>query len=425
MPVQKLFCMVSAAVPTGPCTKGVAPKMRDHALPPQGRFDAASDQPLATRVVRDITEWEAIRHDWDALHAVSPAASTPLDFVWLRSWWEIYGPVYGAGGLRIVTLWRGRQLAGVLPLYLDRGRGGVLSVACLRFISTGEAEFEETCPDYLNLLCRPGDEQACAQAAWSAIHAMPWDTLELLDLPADSPLLRWRGNAAPPGKIRITGRGSCPVANLGEGFETYLAHLSARTRRRARQEIRKAELSGAVFELVGAADADNCFDDLVRLHQARWAAEGKPGCFSAPRFTEFHRQLARQCSPGGRVVFARLSYQGQAQVVLYGFVTGAKFDLYQLGVNPAARTLLHSPGTAANLLLMMELVSRGVTRYDFLRGNSAFKKSLATEQRDVVCVTCRRLSARAVLDQLHRFSLKVLRKVIRRFTVIERRAGLR
>jgi len=399
--------------------------MTASASPPRGSFDAASDQSLATRVVRDVTQWQALRHDWDALHAVSPAASTPLDFVWLRSWWEIYGPVYGAGGLRIITLWRGRQLAGVLPLYLARGRGGVLSASCLRFISTGEAEFEETCPDYLNLLYRPGEELACTQAAWVAVQAMRWDTLELLDLPADSPLLRWRGNAFPAEKITITERGSCPIANLGEGFETYLAHLSAKTRKRARQEIRKAELSGAVLELVDAAGADSCFDDLVRLHQTRWAAEGKPGCFSAPRFTEFHRQLVRQCSESGRMMLARLSLQGQTQVVLYGFVTDTKFDLYQLGVNPVARTVLHSPGTAANLMLMMKLVSQGVTRYDFLRGNSVFKRSLATEQRDVVRLTCRRLTARAVLDQMHRLSSGLLRKVIRRFSVIEREGDLR
>ncbi len=123
-------------------------------------------------------------------------------------------------------------------------------------------------------------------------------------------------------------------------------------------------------------------------------------------------------------MLARLSQQGQAQVVLYGFVTGAKFDLYQLGVNPAARMLLHSPGTAATLLLMLTLVSRGVTHYDFLRGNSAFKKSLTTEQREVVCLRCRRLNARAVLDQIYRFSSWVLRKVSRRFGVIERKEDL-
>lgn len=377
-------------------------------------------EPLAIRVIQDAAGWDAIRAEWDQLYAVSPTASPPLDFAWLRCWWRLYGPVYGVGGLRIITLWRGRQLAGVLPLYLALGRGGMLSASCLRFISTGEAEFEETCPDYLNLLCHPGDEQECAQAAWRAVYAMPWDTLELLDLPADSPLLRWRGNASSAGKITITERGSCPIANLGEGFETYLAHLSAKSRKTARQEIRKAELSGAVLELVGAEDADHCFDDLVRLHQARWVADGKPGCFSAPRFTEFHRQLVRQCSPSGRVVLARLSHQGQAQVVLYGFVTGAKFDLYQMGINPAARTLLHSPGTAANLLLMMKLVSRGITRYDFLRGNSVFKKSLATQQQDVVRLTCRRITARALLDQMHRLSLGGLRRVLRRFAVIER-----
>ena len=399
--------------------------MMDHVTPPPARLDPAPDQALAIRVIRDVTAWEAIRHDWDALHAVSPGASTPLDFAWLRSWWAVYGAVYGADGLRIITLWRGRQLAAVLPLYLARARRGALAATCLRFLSTGEAEFEETCPDYLNLLCRPGDEQACAQAAWRAVHAMPWDTLELLDLPADSPLLRWRPDVSGAAKPSITARGSCPVANLDGGFESYLARMSGRSRGRARQEIRKAELAGAVIEMVGTAQADEAFDDLVRLHQLRWTTEGMSGCFSAPRFTAFHRQLVRACLPHGRAVLARLWLDGQPQVVLYGFVTGAKFDLYQLGVSPAARSLLHSPGTAANLMLMMELVSRGVTGYDFLRGNSAFKNALATEQREVVRLDCRRFTARAVLDRMHGLSSRALRHVARRFAVSERKGNRR
>ena len=111
--------------------------------------------------------------------------------------------------------------------------------------------------------------------------------------------------------------------------------------------------------------------------------------------------------------------------MLYGSVTGAKFDLYQLGVSPAARSLLDSQGTAANLMLMMELVSRGVTRYDFLRGNSAFKKALATEQREVVRLACRRFTVRAVLDQMHGLSSRALRNVARRFAVSERKGSRR
>lgn len=371
---------------------------------------SATGEPLEVRIIRELPAWEAVQRDWDGLCAASPTESTPLAFVWLRNWWLVYAPVYAAGGLRIITLWRGARLVGALPLYIAAMQGPI-AARCLRFVSTGEREFEEVCPDYMDLLHLPGEEQACVQAAWAAVDGLEWDTLELLDLPKTSPLLRGLGPAQR--RSRLTARGGCPIANINGGFEHYLAQLSSKTRMRARQEIRKAQQSGVLFEMATEHDGDLYFDDLVRLHQKRWVAEGKAGCFSAPRFSEFHRSLLPEWLQSGRLILARLSYQGEAFVVLYGFVTDAKFDLYQLGVAAIEGTSVRSPGTLANLLLMAQLAERGVTHYDFLRGNSEFKKSLTTEQRELVCLKNRRITARALLWQAANFLTRVIRKVKR------------
>lgn len=371
---------------------------------------------LEARVIEDAQAWDAIRADWDRLYKVSPTASTPLDFAWLRAWWQIYGSVYGRGGLRIITLWRGPQLVGALPLYLEIGGSSPLGIHCLRFISTGEAEHEETCPDYMDLLHLPDDEMACAQAAWVAIDAMRWDTLELLDLPDDSSLLRWRTIFSRNARVQVIPRGACPIADLGDGFEEYLANLSPKTRMHARQYIREAKRSDIVLEIADMTDADRYFDDLIRIHQERWVQAGQPGCFSAPRFTEFHRCLVHEWVADGRVVLARLSHQGKPFAVLYGFVTGNKFDLYQLGVMPVDRTIIRSSGTAANLLLMVRLAERGIAKYDFLRGTSTYKKSLTTEQRLLVSVICRKPSVRALLDQMWQLLVRAGRRIAKLVT---------
>lgn len=375
------------------------------------RTNGLPESAPSLRVIGDVAAWDAIRADWDALYQASPTASTPLDFTWLRHWWDVYGPVYGRGGLRIITLWRGARLVGVLPLYLDVGRGGRLGVRCLRFLSTGEAEFEEVCADYLDLLHLPDEEMACAKAAWRAIDAMAWDTLELLDLSEHSALLRWRSAFPRHARLQPVSRDACPIAFIGDGFEAYLARLSSKSRMRARQEMRKVERSGAVFELADAAEAERYFDELIRIHQERWMADGRPGCFAAPRFTEFHRRLVREWVASGRVILARLSHQANTFVVLYGFVTGRKFDLYQLGVMPDERAVIHSPGMAANLLLMAQLAGREMDRYDFLRGTSAFKKSLTTEQCGMVCLACRRPTMRAAFGEVRHLLLRAGRKV--------------
>src|SRR5260221_2783532 len=104
----------------------------------------------------------------------------------MRGWWQTYGDCYGTGGLQIVTVWRGTQLIAVAPLYSTQTSGGLPGARHLRFISTGEEEHEETCADYLNVLCSREDEAVCIPSIWSVLNDLPWDHLELLDVPADS-----------------------------------------------------------------------------------------------------------------------------------------------------------------------------------------------------------------------------------------------
>ena len=362
---------------------------------------------LKTRVIDNEQEWDAIRDDWDALHASSPYSSTFLNFDWLRGWWRTYGTHYGTGGLRVVTVWRGSRLVGALPLYLGRGLGGSLGGRHLRFISTGEAEHEETCPEYLNLLCLDGEESACVDSVWDEVSRMAWDRLEFPDLSEDSPLLCAR---TIPFKLRLFSQGSCPVSDLGGGFEAYLGRLSSNARQQSRRLLRDGERAGAHFELVGVEQTEDVFNHLVKLHQERWIVDGKQGVFAAPRFTEFHRNLVRQWLPRGRAVLAKLSLGGDPVVVLYGFVTGKKFDFYQSGVQRETGGLLKSPGNLAHLLLMRALTERGVTEYDFLRGSSSYKQRLATQENQLVGVRVWRPTPRAAISRLVRLAGHIVGK---------------
>jgi len=362
---------------------------------------------ITTRVIRDEVEWDAIRDDWEVLHASGPNSSTPLGFDWLRGWWRVYGGFYGTGGLRIVTVWRGSRLVGALPLYLGHSAGGSLGGRDLRFISTGEAEYEETCPDYLNLLCLPGEESACVSSMWHEVGRMAWDQLEFLDLPQDSPLLYGRTS---PYTLRQFSRGSCSVADLEAGFEAYLGRLSSNVRQQSRRLLREGERAGARFELVGTEQAAAAFNDLVQLHQERWTSDGKPGVFAAPRFIEFHRKLVAEWLPSGRAVLARLSLADDPIALIYGFVTGKKFDFYQSGVRRDASGHLRSPGNLAHLLLMRALAERGVTAYDFLRGTSSYKQRLATRENQLVGVRKWRPTLRAASYRLIQLAGRVVAK---------------
>jgi CelD/BcsL family acetyltransferase involved in cellulose biosynthesis len=361
---------------------------------------------VTTRIICEEREWDAIRDDWNTLHAASPYSSAPLDFVWLRGWWRVYGTLYGKAGLRVVTVWRGSRLVGAIPLYVGRGMGGSFGTRHLRFISTGEEEHEETCPDYLNLLCLPGEEAVCANAIWGEVGRMDWDHLEFLDLMEDSPLLR---GITLPHDARSFSRGSCPIADLTDGFEAYLKRLSLKSRQQARRVLREGE-AGARFEVADVNQAAGAFDDLVRLHQERWTLDSQRGVFASPRFTEFHRNLIQEWLPSGRAILARLSIADVPVAVLYGFVNGLKFELYQLGVRREPASRVHSPGILANLLLMRALTERGMTAYDFLRGSASYKVRLATRESQLVGVGIWRPTLRAAIHRSGQLAVRVFGK---------------
>jgi CelD/BcsL family acetyltransferase involved in cellulose biosynthesis len=372
--------------------------------------DTRETDAIRALVVTEGDTWEGLGPAWSDLFATSAQASPPLDHDWLRTWWQVYGTAYsGAGGaLRVLTLWHEDVLVGGLPLYEGAPRGVDFGLRRLRFLSTGEDEAEEVCPDYMNLLCRAGHEAGCAGRAWAALRGLSWDHLELLDIPADSPLI-----TAKPGGAAVRQRGVCPVAELDGGFDAYLGRLSANGRQQARRLVREAERPGIRFELAQVGQVDEFFDDLVRLHQERWTAEGKPGCFAAPRFTEFHRRLAGVWAPDGRAVLARLSDGAGPVAVLYGFVCGSKFDFYQSGVKRDSPGPLRSPGMQGHLLLMRELAARGVTRYDFLRGSAHYKQRLATAEVGLVALDVWRPTFRAAAHASSRLVARAVRRCVR------------
>lgn len=349
---------------------------------------SAQHPQLTVRVIQEVEAWDAIEHHWARLHDETPWASMPLDFRWLRTWWQVYGPIYGGDteqdGLRIITIWRDTRLVGAAPLYLSRGPGKS-GMRTLRMLSTGEAEHEETCAEYLDILTTPAEAADCARLIWDEVSRMSWDCLELLDVSKGSPLVD-ASDSSNAHENQWFERGSCPIADLSGGFESYLQKLSSNTRQQVRRLMRAGERVGVRFELATADQIDEVFEELIALHQSDWTARGEPGVFAAPRFVEFHRSLLHDWLPRGRAVLARLSVAGSPIVVLYGYVARQKFDFYQSGMTREKFDSLPSPGILAHVLLMRELAvsDRGVKAYDFLRGTSEYKQRLSTTSKPLV-----------------------------------------
>jgi CelD/BcsL family acetyltransferase involved in cellulose biosynthesis len=339
-------------------------------------------------VIRTAKDLNALQAEWEELFTTSPAAAPPLRWEWVRTWWDVYGTCYGEGGrgLRIVTIRRGPHLIGVLPLYQGRLGSSTLGLRRLGFISTGAAEFEETCTEYLNLLHVPGEEDACLEALTPVLGQpvkLGWDILQLSDIPKGSPLLRLTRSFAELGfRVRLDSTGICHLFSMAEGFEGYLKLLSHENRRQARKMLRDCEAERLDFQVATNASELHCFfDEMIDLHRRRWTAVGKQGSF-ASHHAQFHRRTAELLLGRGEAVIARLSQAGRPLAVVFGYRCGDRVHCYQQGIAQGVGRL-RSPGTAAWLLLMRHQAGQGVTIFDHLQGQSQFKDRFATGQATV------------------------------------------
>jgi CelD/BcsL family acetyltransferase involved in cellulose biosynthesis len=384
------------------------------------------DSTLEVQVVREAAAWLGMRQEWEALASSVGGVPPPLHFDWLATWWEINREHYAAGeqALCVLCFRRRGELVGALPLYYRRSRRLVDGGRWLGFVSTGEAEADEICPDYMDMVCRSEVAEQCAGLAMEVLCedlGESYERMALLDMADHSPLVRAARRLATVYDLETAPRGVCPIADLSGGFEAYLSRLSASTRTRCRHLVREARKRGTTFEVAeGLEQARSFMEELVALHQKRWQADGKPGCFASRPFAEFHRRLVELWQPQGKVVLSRLRLEGRTLAVKYGFCGNGKYDFYQSGVLLEENGPLKSPGVVSFLMLMEHLTRHGVQAFDFLRGNASYKQRLATSAQPLVevrrVVWNWRTSVSFAADMSGRVVRKAYRRLLRRRT---------
>ena len=181
--------------------------------------------------------------------------------------------------------------------------------------------------------------------------------------------------------------------------------------------MRESDALGVRFEVASSqAEVEVFLSDLIRLHSQRWRSVGERGTFAAPRFIDFHRAIAAQMVPNGQVFIARLCEGARVVAVIYGFITGAKFEFYQSGVDTGPAAQLKRPGILAHLLSMRYLSARGIANYDFLAGEAPYKLSLSTSQTRLARLQLRRPGLRGLLGVAQEKVTVLFKKVLAKLT---------
>jgi CelD/BcsL family acetyltransferase involved in cellulose biosynthesis len=140
--------------------------------------------------------------------------------------------------------------------------------------------------------------------------------------------------------------------------------------------------------------AESWLDELIALHDARWRAIGQEGAFASPKRRAFHFGFLRSAVPRNEAYVMRIRTGTQTVGVLYGILSHGLVNFYQSGFHTTGDPHL-KPGLVSHCLAIRHFAAAGYREYDFLAsapGESRYKQSLATNQRDLHWLTLSRPS---------------------------------
>lgn len=310
-----------------------------------------------TRVLTEPAELRDLAVDWSDLCGRCDA--TPFQRPeWLLSWVESFSPK----NLRVVEVRSGGTLVGLAPLLIYSRR----QERVLAFMGGGVS-------DYLDLLVDPLNEYEIVIAIFDALRKVnDWTTLDLTDLPAGSLLHRTilKRLAVP--------HDNCSALLLPKSREELLQHLSKRQRanlRNARSRIQRE--GGGVVELANADTLPEFLDDLFRLHASRWSLSGQSGVLADEKVKEFHRHSAPRMLARGLLRLYRLRVKQRVVAVIYTVFERATVFCYLQGYDPEFGHL--SPGTHLMFSVTENAIQSGMSKFDLLRGQEAYKRHWRAE----------------------------------------------
>ena len=175
---------------------------------------------------------------------------------------------------------------------------------------------------------------------------------------------------------------ACWAVPLPATWEQLLPGLPSSSKRRKLSKLhrRYVESQRAVLRRAETLAAVQLYyQDLVELHQRRWTGKQHAGCFADPQFTQFLGQVAARYFESNQLSLYRLEIDGRLAAASCCLTSDRYCGVYQCGMDPEQAE--HEPGWLLNLMLLRDLIARGFTTCDYLRGDESYKLDLGGQMR--------------------------------------------
>ncbi len=300
--------------------------------------------------------FDSIYSDWKKLQGNSTASSIFSSPVWSKIWWQQFGS--GANLLLGAVRHQGKVI-GIAPLLVN---GDVAS-----FIGSSDV-----C-DYLDFVVEPSNEESFFHELLDNLKAKGIIRLDLAPLRPDSTVLKSLVKVAPRQVWQVScSREDVSVElDLPPTWEEYLQLLSGKQRHELKRKLRRLEEEG---ELNYRNSTDvNRHDVDIFLRLFRDSRQDK-ATFLTPQMESFFRAVVIIMAEQELLRFNMLELDEKSVASTMCFDYKDTVYLYNSGYDPDYGWL--SVGVISKALCIKDSIERGKKRFDFLKGDEAYKYHL-------------------------------------------------
>jgi CelD/BcsL family acetyltransferase involved in cellulose biosynthesis len=212
--------------------------------------------------------------------------------------------------------------------------------------------------------------------------------VDLRPIPVASPTAGLLTGLAPSAGLtcRVDVEDRCPVIDLPESWEAYLAGLSGKDRHELRRKLRRAEAGRPRVEVARTGAAMSVLmDGFIALHRRSKVGKAR---FMDDAMEVFFREVGQSLAAAGLAALWMLWLEDRPAAALFCLEQAGTVSLYNSGFDPDARAM--SPGVVLIARTIEDAIARGFRRYDFLRGEEAYKYGFGAVPTEVLRVILER-----------------------------------
>lgn len=316
----------------------------------------------------------ALQAAWTQLVAADPHATIFHTPRYLGVWQRILGT---AEEVTTRTLHDGPDLVAVVVEARLREGSASGPVETLRFAGGNEVT------DYLGPVARPDAVDEFVKAWTPGLARLrDFERAELGGLADDTgwPDRLAEGIEAAGGTITQRQRDDvCPVVDLSDGYEAYLASLPGKRRQEQKRKARKLsrDLGDVSIDEVGADELEQGLE--VFFEMVADADSHKAGFFRRDVMRDFFRALADEFHADGTFRLHVLSVGTRPAAATVSLVHGDRWGLFNSAFDPVLGKF--APGMVLVADLVRRAAEEGLTSLDLLRGDEPYKYRFGATDR--------------------------------------------